>query len=156
LHNIGGFESPVGRENGNPSSKRKKAKSKKDKREDKRDERYKDDMNDLDMKRDYLNPPAYKYKRWEWKWVRQPNVLQYGQEMWLRKWVPLQIQSDSYYQPSLVLPSHSSQSSLSNNHLPMRKTLKDSIPKKYVCPYINCSKIFLDACMFLFLLIFFI
>jgi hypothetical protein len=82
--------------------------------------------------------------RWEKQWVAIPNVIEFGPEIWVKKWVLVQDSGETRKRSR----SHSQYSEFS-----IHESLEDKVPKKskkdigkkHICQFANCGKIFFDS-----------
>jgi len=81
-------------------------------------------------------------RQWELKWVKHLNVIEFGKEIWLRKWVPVSgcLIAEERPQPATTSTPSSNAASAA-----IIKELQPVPQKIYKCPLDECGKIFHDA-----------
>lgn len=82
--------------------------------------------------------------RWEKQWVAIQNVIEFGPEIWVKKWVLVRDGAEVRKRSR----SHSQYSEFSAHESIDEKTQKKTkrdLWKKHVCQFENCGKVFFDG-----------
>ena len=85
--------------------------------------------------------------RWEKQWVAIQNVIEFGPEILVKKWVLVHDSDENRRRSN----SHSQYSEFSAHESVEEKAPKKSrkdLSKRYVCQFANCGKIFFDSSTF--------
>jgi hypothetical protein len=90
-----------------------------------------------------------KPRHWEKRWVLIPNVFEFTKEIWLKKWVLVDGGEDiSDNNVSCILIINIIKNYLQQYYSNYIKPHKEITPKKYVCSFEECGKVFFDSSSF--------